>query len=365
MNAFPEPGNTAVKLFREFYHDSFRRSAIGYSENEELQARCASGGLVSTLLARRIETGTTNGAIVARVTFGPDGPAPETFLAIDPEQVFSSSGSIYSDFDHIEGIRKILSDCDGVFDVVALPCQIRRLRSILDKNDHLRKKTGLLVGLWCGHATDRRLLQDLLPLWGIKPDSVQSFSYRRGRWRGRSEIVLNDGSVIKKPFSKNYGLFQNMYVDCMPRCFSCTDHFAESADISFGDCWISSEKKEEYKKTMVLSLTEPGDSALELLLASSGTVLETVEPVLAVQAQKRAAVWHTYSCKARAVIGKQFGLNISCSLDVKPRLNDYISAYMILFSYRLFNTRFRKILLRLPWWMMYPSMAIQKLMLNR
>ena len=343
----------------------FKKLIIGYSKETNLRNHCASGGLLSSLLAERIKKGVSSGAIVARVKIDNCGPSPYSFLALTPDDVFISSGSIYSDFDHIGGIKKILTDSEGVFDVVALPCQIRLLRSYLKQNECFQSKIGLLIGLWCGHATDKMLLSDLLTNWRVDLGEVESFKYRFGHWRGVTQIQMNNGTAVTKSYSRNYGLYQNMYVDCKKRCFSCTDHFAELSDISFGDCWIASEKSSKNKKTIALSMNEAGNNAIQLLEESPSVEVEEKDPVLAVQAQKRAIIWHTYSCKARAEIAKIFGLNVQCQLSIKPRLNDYVSAFMVLFSFRLFNTRARNYLFRLPWWMLFPFMALQKLMLNK
>lgn len=358
-------GKTARRLYSRFYAGSFKAAAIGHASEPEIREASASGGLVTTLLIERMKKGVSDGAIVADLKTGKGLPTPRTFLARSTQELIRCGGSIYTDFNHFAGIKKILRENEGVFDVVGLPCQLSALKSLSERDSELQSRIGLLVGLWCGHATDSPLLKDLLRKWHIEPEEIEEFKYRQGHWRGETFIRLKNGKIVRRSFKKQYGLYQNLYVDCMPRCFSCPDHFAESADISFGDCWLPSEKRRPVKRTMALALTKTGLGELNRLTVSDACNVTQCPPELAVEAQKRAVIWHTFSCAARARIGRTFGVGVRSGIDITPRINDYVSAAMILSGYRLFNGPLRSLLFRLPWWLLYPAMAVQKLMLNR
>ena len=209
------------------------------------------------------------------------------------------------------------------------------------------------------------LLRDILRKWGVDDSEVVDFKYRKGHWRGRSVVELMDGTRIEKSFSKSYGLFQNLYVDCMGRCLSCTDHFGSYADVSFGDCWIRSQKRSNLKKSLVLAITESGEEAINQLSDGTRSIISDVSPQIAVQAQKRAVIWHTYGCAGRAALSRLFGVEVNCELSIRPRMNDYVSAFIILSTIKLFSGPLRRILMHLPWWLLYPVMAFQKLTLNR
>lgn len=360
-----EVRKTARKLFERFYGDSFLEGYLGYARSPGLRDNCASGGLVTALLKQRLDSGLSDGAIVACLEFGDDGPVPVSRLVRSSSELKECSGSVYSDFNHVKGIRRIISNNDGVFDIVVLPCQARILRTMMNEDPDLAARIGLCIGLWCGHITDIRLLHDLLDLWKVDGRQIEGFRYRKGHWRGRTLVELKDGSSIEKSFSRNYGLFQNLYVDSKPRCFSCTDHFAGHADLSFGDCWIAKEKRSNIKKTMALVISSNGRKAIQDLMESGSCNIRQVPAASAIQAQKRAVIWHTFGCSGRAAVGRMFGMNLKCDLDIDPRMNDYLSSIIILATYRLFAGPLRPMLMRLPWWALYPVMAFQKLTLNR
>lgn len=366
MSGHGGPSKRAAELHGRFYDGLFRRGILGHSTDTALLSVCASGGLVTTLLSERLDRGLSDGAIVAGIAFDGDGAAsPRTIVARTGEELRGTAGSVYSDFSHVDQVMRVLREEKGTFDIVALPCQLSRIRRSLEREGPMPGSAGILAGLWCGHATGPELLGTMLDKLRVSWDDISEFRYRVGHWRGRTRITMRDGSVLERSFARGYGLYQNMYADCAPRCFSCPDHFGESADISFGDCWTGAEKKAEYKKTMAVSITGPGDEALDLLLASQRCRVSEVDPVLAVEAQKRSVVWHTYSCAARARLSGFFRMNVNCGSEVSPRWNDYVSAFLTLLYYRSFGSGLRGLLFRLPWWMLFPFMAAQKLMLNR
>ena len=111
-------------------------------------------------------------------------------------------------------------------------------------------------------------------------------------------------------------------------------------------------------------MTERGSKAIDILKSSGHAVISEVEPEIAVASQKRAVIWHMYGAKARSKIGGLFGVKLPEVEGPDPRWNDYISAAMVLFAFRLFSTGLRRILLRVPWLIHYSYMLIQKFFLN-
>ena len=115
---------------------------------------------------------------------------------------------------------------------------------------------------------------------------------------------------------------------------------------------------------MSLPLTDRGmDSILEL--AEGGRAeLREVSPLLAVRAQKRAVIWHTFGGAGRSALGGLFGVKIPNRSGTRARWNDYLSAFLILAAWKAFSGPLRPLLLRLPWPLHYPWMLVQKFFLN-
>jgi coenzyme F420-reducing hydrogenase beta subunit len=364
LKRMPRVGGTAARLYDRFYRDSLRAVRIGYAADAATRERAASGGLVSAMLANELREGRIDGAIACRTEIEAGLLSFKTVLCGTPDEIAACSTSVYSDFNHAKAALRLLEKHEGRFALVALPCQWRAINRYLAKHPAMDASVSLRIGLWCGHATDRRLIDDFLRLKGIRMESARRLWYRRGLWRGETVVELDCGETREIPFSTGYGLLQNLYVDCKQRCFSCPDHFAAGADVSFGDAWLGELRNASVKHSLAIAFTERGEVALRAVAEGGAAYLADVPPAIAVQAQKRAVVWHTFGAAARSRVGGLFGLSIPNRAGVSPRWNDYLSAFLILAAYRAYATPLRPLLLRMPWQVVYPYMLAQKALLN-
>ncbi|MCX5752182.1 MAG: Coenzyme F420 hydrogenase/dehydrogenase, beta subunit C-terminal domain, partial [Candidatus Krumholzibacteria bacterium] len=364
LTRIPRTGSTAARLHAGFYRGAFRAVRIGYAADAATRNRAASGGLVSALLAGELRGRRIDGAIACRAEIDSGRLSFKTVLCRTPDEIAACGTSIYSDFNHAREALRLLETGGGTYALVALPCQWRAINRYIEKHPAASASVKLKIGLWCGHATDRRLIEDFLRVKGIRMENARRLWYRKGLWRGRTVVELAGGETREIPFSTGYGLLQNLYVDCKARCFSCPDHFAAGADVSFGDAWLGELRSAPVKHSLAIAFTERGETALQALAESGAAYLAEVPPEIAIQSQKRAVVWHTFGAAARSRIGGAFGLSIPDRTGIAPRWNDYLSAFLILGAYRAYASPLRPLLLRLPWQVVYPYMLAQKALLN-
>ncbi len=320
---------------------------IGFSTDERTAGSRASGGLATGLLASRIASGRSIGAVVASPRMVGGRIVPVTILATAPEEVLASAGSIYGWMPHLAAALGILRKADcGPVDVVMLPCQAAALRRAVLAEPVLAAKLGLVVCLWCGHATRTSLADDLIKRWagGAKPSW---FRYRSGRWRGVSTVGLEDGRTVEVSFRKGFGLLQNLHADCRRACLSCRDHLGSAADISFGDAWLARERYSRNKKTIALAMTGAGSAALDLLGSEGAAVLRPASETLVTAAQKRSLAWHDRA-PTRAALAPLFGYGLAGERNISPA--HLPAALMELALVRAFDSPLRGLLLAVPWW---------------
>lgn len=334
--------------------------AAGFSLTGASPAARASGGLATAVLARRLGEGTSTGAVVARCGIEGGRTAPRTVLEVDREGVLASAGSIYRWFPHLAGILRILREApgEGPIDVVALPCQASALRRAARSDPAVARRLGLVLCLWCGHATSGRLADALIDRWSRKAGSPPAdFRFRSGTWRGASLLRLEDGREIRRPFGSGFGFRQNLHLGCRHACLGCTDHLGRDADLSFGDDWTRDARHRGRKRTMVLALTDAGRCGLEALRESGDAVLQDVPESMLLSAQGRSLGWHDRATTRAAVAGL-FGLEVPGPRRISPR---HLPAAVIeLALVRLSDSPAWRFLVPAPHWVLMPVMLALK-----
>jgi len=347
----------------EFWLGSFDQCFLGYSGDEDIRAGAASGGVVSAVLVRLLESGRIDGALVSRMTTKDGRIEPVTWVARTREEILHARTSIYMDFQvarHLLALR----DLHGRYAVVALPCQLRALRKMEAKYPELREKIAYRLGLLCGHASSRRLIDKVLSMKGIAQDQIAEFAFRKGHWRGRSYVRLHDGTEITFPFV-HFGLYQNLCFYMARRCLACQDHFAECSDMSFGDAWLRELKSHPVKHSIFLSRNPRCTALFQEMLDDGAIVGGSADPYALIGAQKRSLVYHKKNIAARHRLARLFGMNIPYRGEHRPRWNDLIGAFFMLLNVRLsYDPRYSDRLFRIPRPLLYAYLLLNKITIN-
>lgn len=303
---------------------------VTHASDREIAANAASGGFCTALLNGMLKRGEIDGALVSVMDWsGDDPPTARSEIVSDRAGLIAAQGSIYFDFPLLsaETMGK-LRDFPGKLAVVALPCQAAALRRICENDPILAEKIVLVIGLFCGHATKRDLLLRVLEKKGIKPQEVEKFRFRRGRWRGQTAVRFKNRTERSWP-TGFYNLYQNLFVMCAKRCLGCGDHFAEQADICCGDIWRLKYRRAQVKPSMVAIRTARGEGAFDRAL-QAGDFSAEVQTVLDLfKANSRSAIFHK-AVAARKRIFAKYGIDFSIPDGTPaPRWNELLAARIV------------------------------------
>jgi len=347
----------------EYWLGRFHQCFLGYAGDEEVRRGAASGGAVSATLIWLLETGRIDGALVSRLRPRQGRLEPEAFVARTREEILSAQTSIYLDFPlapHFLRLEKL----PGRYAVVALPCQLAHLRKLEQTRPNLADRIAYRLGLLCGHTSSRKLLDKLFAKKGIPQDQIEDFAFRKGHWRGRSYVRLSDGREITFPFL-HFGVYQNLWLHCAPRCLSCEDHFAEQSDMSFGDAWLPELKRHPAKHSIFLSRSPECTALIEEMLAEGALAGEKADPLTLIRAQKRSLIYHKWNIAGRRRVAPLLGMNVAYDGPHRARWNDLVGGFLFLLPVRLSRSdRWTDLLMRLPRPLFYPYIAAMKLMIN-
>lgn len=327
----------------------------GYAADEAIRANAASGGMVTALLCNLLERGEIDGAWVTRSVVREGKLDYETLIATTPEEIRGASSSIYMDMPLLKHIN-MLRQFEGRVAVVLVPCMMAAFQRILSDDEALREKVVLKIGLFCsGSHGEEATLMPIRKL-GIPMRDATSFFWRRGHWRGQSAVLYRDGSAKTFSYSKTICAYKNAFFFQKHRCMTCQDHFASWADISFGDIWLRSMKKNPIKHTCCVIRSEHARVLYQGAVDDGAIIDSHISRREMLNGQKRALVfkWHCAAAKKGAK-----GIDTSEPCKWNHRL-----AYALAEKNRVFSEKHEALLEKIPMVCVYYYMCFIRVLLS-
>ncbi|MCX5862674.1 MAG: Coenzyme F420 hydrogenase/dehydrogenase, beta subunit C-terminal domain [Desulfomonile sp.] len=195
------------------------------SRDSRITSVAQGGGTVSALLAGALEDQLIEAAVLTGV--GPKDNYPCGKIAVTENDILSCTGSKYVGAHSLSALRQAIDIGYQKIAVVGLPCQVRSLRKMMMydlKNENLKDRIRLVVGLFCNWAFDgrdfatflaHRFNVQVIKKLHIPPPPANSL-----------ELETEDGLHVI-PLDELRPLIQDA-------CRTCPDMTSEFADISVG-----------------------------------------------------------------------------------------------------------------------------------
>lgn len=264
VKACPGLGVDLVGLANKYQSDTanynkmvgrYEKCFTGYSNDYEVRYHSASGGMVSQFLIWLLENGKIDGAIVTK--FDHDNPLlVKTFIATTREEIISARSSKYAPVTLNRVAQDIKAASGSRYVVVGLPCHIQGMRKLMEIDKKLRDKVIGLFGIYCSCGRTFYLTEYVFKERGIQKNKITYFQYRDEGCLGKMVVkvpqkeantirVINNNSesvlykkdvVYKEHYQSYYHPLRSFFIP--RRCLFCIDHYAELADVCFGDIHI-------------------------------------------------------------------------------------------------------------------------------
>lgn len=250
----------------------------GFSNDYDIRFHSASGGMVTQFLIWLLEHKKIDGAVVTK--FDNSNPLMvSTYIATTKDEIIAGRSSKYAPVSLNNIAQQIRINLGTKFVVVGLPCHIHGIRKLMAMDKKLREKIIGLFGIFCSSGRSFNLTEYVMKERGIDRNKLQYFQYRDEGCLGSLKAIVSDNHKKIKPFNsyskckingnlqeyqEEYQSYYNLRSFFVPRrCLFCIDHYAELADISFGDIHI---KPYSDDKVGVNSIIARNDMWLSLLL---------------------------------------------------------------------------------------------------
>ncbi len=267
----------------------------GYALKDECRQNAASGGLVTALLCNLLRHGDIDGAWVTKAVFDGGKATYKTFIATTEAEIRDAGSSVYLNVPLLSHLD-LLRGFNGRIAAVMQPCMMKAFSAMLEKEPALKEKVALKLGLFCSGSCSPEATDLALRKAGIRTEGATRLFYRRGFWRGPGTVEFADGHQETFSYTKTFCTYKNAYFFSKAACFSCRDHFAENADVSFGDVWLKEMKKEAVKHTGCVIRSEKALAWLKRAEEEGDLTLRYMGERDLLRSQKRALAFKFRVC---------------------------------------------------------------------
>lgn len=344
------------------YLGQYRDMRMGYAFDEKYRENAASGGMITAFLCYLLNHSYIDGALVSRAIVSGGRVITETFIAVTEEEILSASSSVYMTIPMMKYVDMI-RQFNGRIAIVAVPCMLKQFDVLMVTDTELRSRIAYKIGLFCSGNSTPRLTELALRKAKVPLDRGVRIYYRRGHWRGKSAVEYEDGTCKTFSYSKIICAYKNAFFFEQDSCMYCQDHFANFADISFGDVWLSTMKREPIKHTSCLLRSEDAAFVYEEAVKEGVIVDKHIAARDMIRSQKRALVFK-YNCASAKVVPNDTDITGSKldGLD-KCRINHKLAFRLAEFNHRFSKEHYGTIR-KIPVGLVYLYMCFIRFLLN-
>lgn len=233
-------------------------SYSGYATDYNTRYHGASGGLLTAFVAYLLDKHYISAAVVAEN----DMSQPflnRTVLIHDSKELYKARSSKYCPVMY-ENIIKQVKEEEGKVVIVGLPCIMQGFRKYEATDKRFREKVFGYFGLYCSCGRTFNLTEYVFKQNGLDKGTMQYFQYRDNGCLG--SLVAKDATICKEiPFQLYYHPLRSFFIP--NRCQFCIDHYAELADLSFGDIHYGKYKEDKVGVNSVVVRKAEFDSLLK------------------------------------------------------------------------------------------------------
>jgi len=241
-----------------FLHGKIRQVRIGYSGDEEMRGKGASGGVITSTLIYLLEHQKVDGVVCVKQGI-PEPLEASAFIATTADEVISGMQSVYIPVSLLDILAEF--EQGKSYAMVLLPEQSAALRKLQHKKHPAALQVKYVLGPYTGTALYPAAIHAFLRSKRVSiKEKVTSLKWREGEWPGYLEIRTDRGRVLqsKKIY---YNFLIPFYVT--HTSLRSMDFVNEFADLAVGDAW--SPKYEQEGKGFSVFVTRT--AAMEQLMA--------------------------------------------------------------------------------------------------
>ncbi len=277
------------KLFGDIAHDEYLgyhlESFAGSVTKEPYRTTGTSGGMATWLSVVLLEE-----SLIDYVIHVKPSSDPSILFSYDisstKEEIIEGAASKYYPVE-MSKVLEIVRDKPGRYLLVGVPCFIKAVRLLSEREPLFKERIVFTIGIVCGHLKSDRFAKSIGWELGVHPSSLKYLEFRKklaghpASYFGVS-VVGDDDSSIEAPMDPlivsdwGHGLFRYQ------ACDYCDDVLAETADVTFGDAWLPEYEEDSrgnsiivVRKPLILSIIEKHKDELDIRSISAEKIYQS------------------------------------------------------------------------------------------
>ncbi|HDW0987042.1 TPA: Coenzyme F420 hydrogenase/dehydrogenase, beta subunit C-terminal domain, partial [Escherichia coli] len=270
-------GNIPGLEFNEkigYYHGLF----AGYANEGTYRDNGSSGGLTTWLLVELLKNNMIDGVIHVGKSKSSEQIYSYT-ISESIKEVQDNTRSQYYPTKFDCALENI--DINKKYAIVGIPCYIKAVRLLCDKNDQLKKSIKYFIGIFCGHLKSKAFAELLSWQQGIDPEYLKNINFRVKNSTGtasRYNISVTSFTGVTRMAQTGhlYGTDWGLGLFKPQGCEWCDDIAAELADVVFGDAWLPNYVSDPKGTNIVISRNKEISSLMNKALREQRLHLDNI-----------------------------------------------------------------------------------------
>lgn len=262
----------------------------GRVTSNEMRINSSSGGLVSWVASRLMQTEQVDGVIHVKSNSTVGDPLFAYGLSYSVQDILSNRKSVYYPVE-FSGALADARRHGGRFAFIGIPCHIKAIRHLQATDQWAREHIVFTIGLVCGHMKTAGFAESLAWQVGVEPQNLLNVDFRVKDVNAPANRYKFSATSSKDLVERERPNFEMVgsnwgHAFFQPNaCNYCDDVFAECADIGLGDAWLPRYQSDPLGHNVVVVRSKQIASILSEGSESGDIYLESLSEAEAVQTQ--------------------------------------------------------------------------------
>lgn len=324
---------------------------IAYDKREEKRMKSASGGVVSELSINMLERGIVTAVIHADMQTGSIGEMHyNASISRSAEEIESKRSSFYAPISFEKVLQEFIDKEERLL-FIGVPCVIRAVNNVFEKNKHYKKNKLYTIALSCSHNVNGQFIDFL-----AESESINTEEKFKVNLRNKDD--LKDANHFKNHFFKNDSYngkqtilkkdrFNTIFTDTwrnyyfsMNVCNSCSDFWGYTADVSIKDAWGKWADDPLGKSIVVIR----NDEVQNIFDEDKNIIKEVLDYDTIATSQEPTTRYKQVQINDRLYKSKYHWKNIVSGYTMKSIISKYSKKWYIEHGYKKTYTRLKYLL---------------------